>query len=433
MVMALWDQKNDWLRHGDIIRRLKDVKPRTIERVLARLEKRGVLERRRDRSASYYRKLEAPKEFIAVSYLAELDARLTPGMAYEFEVGGMFSEIGFGRIVGFPAYRDEELRPDEKELIRLLTARLGFIFHALSLIRNATVMRRMGIEVGINEMALLTSIAEGVAQNVSRASKDDPEALLKALGPNMLPPTTAAFVRDNLALRRKMADVELTSDFFLSEGTIDDYIQKTADSTSRYLEMSVSQLLGELEASRRRETEYVTMRRATRKKPAGFKDLFFRIPPEISGPQHEIQRALAYKVGEAFKSKGLKEINELGLVMSAHPWTSSQFADVERLVHWAVESAARYKEKGVEIATPKFARDAGDSVAQLHGFDLDGLRPLRRKPWFVKYVGANWAEFTKGFVAGRERVREESRKFMDGFLGNLDSLEEDLGKSGPSA
>jgi len=71
---------------------------------LSRLEKSAVIEGWRDGPASYYRRLDAPKEFEAVNYLAGLDSRLTPEMAYEFEVGGWFSQIGFGRIMSILPY-----------------------------------------------------------------------------------------------------------------------------------------------------------------------------------------------------------------------------------------------------------------------------------------------------------------------------------------
>src|SRR5437870_1727268 len=108
-VMALWVSVNDWIRHGDVIRRVPEVKTRTIERILRRLTKEHVLEQWKKGSATFYRKLEAPKEFKAVAYLSELDSRLSNGMAYEFDVGGGISHIAFGRLLGFPDLKEGEL------------------------------------------------------------------------------------------------------------------------------------------------------------------------------------------------------------------------------------------------------------------------------------------------------------------------------------
>jgi predicted transcriptional regulator len=432
-VLALWERENEWVRHGDVLRRTMGVNRRTMERILLRLVKENVLERREEGPASYYRRQEAPKEFEAVKHLSALDSRLTTGMAYEFEVGGGFSHVAFGRLVGFPNMKEDELRNDEREVLRVLTARLGFIFQGLYLLRNAILIRRIGAKVPINEEALRTFFFESVADHANR-SRADVSALLDAAGNGVVPEVTASVIRENVRMRRGVADLEQTVDFFLSEGTVDEYLDEMAKSNPKFYAMSVPQLLKRQRSIQLKESRFVAEAEESHEGPWRIEDALVEIPQDMADEENDVRRMLAYRVGEALHSKGLKEVNELGLVVTQHPWTSSQYVDDEMLVFDAVRSLAEMPfMKGKAPGTPEFAREAGEHVAHYHNLNLDSLRSLRRKPWFKRYIASHWSEFSNAFAQERAKMKEQKDDFLERFLGSSMAQKHQDGKSGTSA
>jgi hypothetical protein len=436
-ILTLWGRENVWFRHGEILRRASGINPRTAERILARLVRERVLERKEMGQASYYRKLEAPKEFEAVHYLSELDSRLSKGMAYEFDVGNGFNHVAFGRLVGFPDLGEEDLREDEREVLQVLTCRLGYIFQGLWLLRNAIIIRRMGADVPINEEALRAFLFESVADRENRRRGGIRDILVEAK-PDTIPEKAAAILREDISSRAHSADIEQTADFFLSEGTIDEFLDRMTNSKSKYSEMNITQLLRKQKALERRMSRFAASAESKRV-PSGepLDDIvaaMIEIPPEIGNEDHEVRQMIAYRVGEALRNKGLRESNELGLVMTAHPWTSSQFADAEQLVYSDVKHlgdllASRQIVKG----TPEFAREAGERVAHYYNLDLDVIKGLRRKPWFVEYLGSYWSDFANAFAKERIAIRDDKDRFLERMLGRHRKTGTNDGKSSTSA
>lgn len=437
-LLTLWEKENHWLRYSEIVKAMKQeaVIQRRTARLLKRLLDRKIVERMERGREALYRRLDKPKEYEAVSSISSLNKRITSDMAYEFDVGGFISHLAFGRLIGFPNLPEKEFREDEAALLHDLTTRLGFIFHALKELRNAMLLRRLGVDVPLEETALQEFVAQRYLTWLLRRSPRQTQILemLKDLNPQAYE-QALRIVQENKARHKELPEIDTLEEFDLADYTFENLTGKP-ESEPEFEDRSLEELLASWKSVVKETNEYTSkeFEKQRKEKPKGmFGMLSVSIPPHLSERERKLRRAIAVKIAGSLHARGLNEMNELGLLVTSHPWVSNVYSDEEWQVYSMLEGLEQFERK-LPVGSEEFAFEAGKAVARYHRLTIESLQALKSKNWFKRYVGAHWKKFTEGFVKGREEVREDLKGFEERKLGHgvrLDIKPDDKGgKSG---
>jgi len=119
-------------------------KHRTL-RHLRRLVDSEALVKRDDRRQVLYTLRIKPSEFDQIEYVRSLNSVVSKnGMSYEWGVGGGFSHMACGTIVGFPDLR-EDTDPDINFVVGILLGTASKIFVDLEYLRDVLLLRGAGV------------------------------------------------------------------------------------------------------------------------------------------------------------------------------------------------------------------------------------------------------------------------------------------------
>lgn len=426
-LLGLWEKENHWLRYSEIVKAMErqDVIQRRTARLLKRLLDRRIVERMEQGRESLYRRLDKPQQYDAVTSISSLNKRITSDMAYEFDVGSFLSHIAFGRLIGFPNLTEKELKEDEAALLHDLTTRLGFVFHALKELRNAMLLRRLGVDVPLDQTALQEFVAQRYLTWLLRKNPDEMQilALLKEVNPHAYD-EAVRIVQENRTRQKELPEIDALEEFDLIDHTFEDLTRKTR-SEPGFEDQSLEELLASWKLVVKETDDYTSkeFEKQRKEKPKGrIGMLSVSIPPQLSEKERSLRRAMAVKIARSLHARGLSEMNEMGLLVTSHPWVSNVYSDEEWQVYSVMEGLEQF-EKKLTVGSEEFAFEAGKAVARYHNINIESLQALRSKNWFKKYVGTHWKRFTDGFVKGREEVRDDAKGFEERMFGRNNGLD----------
>src|SRR2546425_4915643 len=137
----------------------------TTLRHLKRLIDAQLLERRKYQGQTLYKLRMTPGEFKHVEYVKSLDAAVSKtNTRYEWEVGGAFSHLACGTIVGFPDVskpNNSDLNlADVRFVLRILLNSAAETFVALEFLRDVAVLRSAGVNIKIPSEVLRTLLLQ---------------------------------------------------------------------------------------------------------------------------------------------------------------------------------------------------------------------------------------------------------------------------------
>jgi hypothetical protein len=376
-------------------------------RYLKRLVDSRSLERRVDNQQVLYKLRLHPEDFNQLEYVTKLDSAVScKNMKYEWGVGGAFSHLACGSIVGFPPI-EKDTDPDVAFVLNILLQNAAETFASIEYLREVILLRRAGVHIKIpNEvlriLILLTHVKAldeelGETNEVARKLipslhywKNIVEYLWKKNRTNTSDP---ADPNDGIVSMNMMESFEkllATKNYLKNEGF----------ELSHY---RLSELAEKIRKMEEKMEEFATaaFARSESQGSSGMRSVLF--PKEMS-EQHSLL-ALAYsaKLAELYASLGLQEKQDMALVITRSPRTMDKQTTEEHILSEFIDAAREYNEELKTLSGEQAAKFLGQRFGELYiNTPRQEIDSLRERPWLSRALGGYVDAFYEAYHAARE-------------------------------
>jgi hypothetical protein len=389
-----------------------------VVRALGRLVTEGKLDKRREGRSSKYRPLLRPKEFDTFSYLTDLRSR-TSGhkMNYDWQVGGGVTHVASGTLVGFPDITKFPLRGDENFALSRILVRFSELYSALMDLRDMILLRRCGLDSKFSDSLLREVLLSALVANLTRDSatieildKVSPllgvtEEIIKELYKQSEP---GAGHHDPASLDNGPTSFDLTMPFhsLLKAKT---YLRAEGIDPDKHTLLELAEKLRRIDEKIEKFTDQAFQSMNTSEED-GIRSV--RIPEELSEQEALIARSYAVKIAEHFSSNGLREMQDMAVVMTRHPATMETQTTTEHTLYDFIESVREFEAEEFSGLQPEqVAKTLGERFGELYWrLPLEEVESLKEQPWLRKQLVGHVDEFFQEYRSARNKTIEIERE-----------------------
>lgn len=382
-------------------------------RYLKRLVDGRSLERRSDKQQILYKLRLRPKEFNQIEYVTNLDSVVSSKhMSYEWGVGGAFSHLACGTIVGFP-HVEKETDADVTFVLDILLRNVAEIFVSLEYLRDVILLRRAGVRIKIPDEVLrtlilqtyLTVLEEDLGETKAVADKLIPSLHYWKDVVEFLWKHNQSNVMDAADPNDGIVSMSMTESF---EKLVSakKYLKDEGVDISRY---DVGELANKLRKIEQR-TEEFTEAAFQRQESEGTEEKSVLLPEEMS-EQHSLW-GLAYsvKLAELYKSMGLREKQDMALVVTRSPRTMDTQTTEEHILLDFIEVGKENRELA-HLTEEQRVRFLGRRFGEAYvNTPRQEIEKLRERPSLIQALGGHIDAFYEEYRdAWEKRVRIEEK------------------------
>lgn len=419
-VLALWANGSEsWLIHKEIVDQLvkQGMRKRTAVRAIKRVLDEGKLERHIEGSSSKYRPVFRLKDFDFLEYLSNLHAATSKfGMVHDWDVGGWLSHAAAGVIVGFPPVEMEKLQPDESLALNTILVRIAELYSALMDLRDVLLVRRAGAEVNFSDDLLRQVLLECHVRVLDK-TMGRTDSIIEKLGASFgdwSVPARQMFDRNSpervaTALDSFPISLNLVHSFSRLLHA-KKHLRKQGFNIDRH---SIAEISAKLRHAQLKMDQFSDkfIESAIKKKRRDIVEI--PVPERMNTDLSLLSAAYSVKLAEIFSKSGLRELQDMALVVTRHPNTMETQMTTERMLSEFIEMMKEFRqEKMSGLSEEQLAKFLGREFGESHyRLDPDEVDDLKDKPWLNKELGVHGPAFFKEYHLSRaDRIKFEKKR-----------------------
>ncbi len=432
-ILGLWkDRPESSLIHRQIVDELASQgvpRHRTVRGIKRLVQERKLEKVQQGRSAKY-RPIYKLKDFGTLDYLSELHMRVSRnGLVYDWGVGTGFSHAAAGTIVGYPPVEREELSPDERLALDTILVRMSELYSALMDLRDVLIIRKAGGEAKFSDDLVRQVLFECHVRSLDKTmgtTKSVYEKLSPSLGVWSDP---INYMRDHNGLGSD--DPARLDAIPLSLGLLNTFqklltmkkeLKREGMDIDHYSLTELASKLRQIHEKMERHSD-TTFRSLRRRQPHGIIEV--AIPERTREHLSLLRRAYSVKIAEVFSRHGLREMQDMALVITRHPNTMETQMTTERMLSEFIEGMKEFGRDRIKgLSEEKLAKFLGQEFGETYyRVPPDEVDELRDKPWLKQEIGDHVGAFLKEYHSARLQRLEFERKEDLAFEDSLRELE----------
>jgi hypothetical protein len=383
-------------------------KHRTLRHLRRLVENKALVKRNDTRQVLYTLRVKS-SEFDQIEYVRNLESAVSKnGMSYRWGVGGGFSHMACGTIVGFPELQ-EDSDPDVNFVVGTLLESASKIFVDLEYLRDILILRRAGVRIKLPETVLRDLILMTHVKALDHELGETKEVARKLL-------PSLSYWKEIVELLWKSNNAELPDPADPNEGMnsmtftqsfekllpAKNYLKEEGLDISRY---SLQELADKFRRMEEKTEEYTTteFEKMDPKDNSGLRSVL--LPKEMSEQHSLIGLGYAVKLAELFASKGLHEKQDLALVITRNPRTMDTQTTDEQILLEFIEAAKEHNPEIHGLSEEETARYLGRMFGEVYvNVSRSEIDALRNRPSLKQALAGHMESFYQEYHVARDKM-----------------------------